>query len=103
MPSNHLIFCRPLLFFFLNLFQHQSLLQSVGSSQGEEDKGPRCETPFLSQKQEQEQIEIKWKLWASQKWAQTTSTVRLAPLGALNQPLQFVPKAAKKGFTLEML
>ena len=86
------------IFYSIRVFYNQLALHKE-----EENKGPRCETPFLSQKKEQEQFEIKWKLWASQKWAQTASTVRLAPLGALNQPLQFVPKAAKKGFTLEML
>ena len=103
MPSNHLIFCCPLLFSpsifsSIRVFYYQLALH-----RGEEDKGPRCETLFVSQKKEQEQIEINWKLWASQKWPQTTSTVRLALLGALNQPLQFVPKAAEKGFTLQML
>ena len=86
MPSNHLIFCRPLLllpsiFSSIKVFYSQLALH-----RREEDKGPRCETLFLSQKKEQEQIEINWKLWASQRWPQTTSAVRLALLGAVNHP-----------------
>ena len=103
MPSNRLIFCRPLLllpsiFSSIKVFYSQLALH-----RREEDKGPRCEILFLSQKKEQEQVETNWKLWASQRWPQTTSTVRLALLGAVKHPPQFVPKAAEKGFTLQTL
>ena len=64
MPSNHLIFCHPLLFLPSIFSSIKVFCNQLALHRGEEDKGPRCETPFLSQKKEQEQIEINWKLWA---------------------------------------